>query len=768
MAASPGVISAAEESTAWPGVSRPTYLGGLGFGFKWNMGWMHDTLRYMQQDPVYRRYHHNELTFSFVYAFTENFILPLSTMRSFTARARCIRRWSATTGRSSRTCGLSTATCGPTPARSCCSWAASWRRSRSGRHGVTALGAARVTEHAGVQSLVRDLNHVYREQPALWALDSEPDGFFWLEPNDADLNVVAFARQSRAARTSSCTSATSPPCRARAIASGCRARALARGGQHRFALLRRQRPGQLRWDRAEPVPWHGQPYSAELTIPPLAALWLVPDVEWLPVGAAARGRPFDAWTHRVRVRSPRTRAPRLILRPGRRRRRPALHAPACPAGARRIGIYDGAPMARRGDRLLLPLRSATVGCRTPLALAARGAARPIAGLTRAFRARARSSAAADRAGDLRATRRHLQQAAPSPAAIPHLPRSRSWASRRSSSCRWRSSRGARLGLRRGLFWARRILLRRPGRPPGTGRRRARDGLAVILDVVYNHVGASGHSGAGRLRPLLHGEVRDASGARRSTTTTPSAIRCASGCRSQPRAGSATFASTGCGSTRSTRSSTRARAHRRGGRQRVHALGRRKLVIAESGLNDPRVMRPHARGGYGCDAAWADDFHHALRTLITDDHDGYYAEFGRVGQPREGVSPALRDDGGYSRVPQAPLRRAGRRRPPRRFVVFCQDHDQVGNRAFGDRLPARGPRRSRPSACCSPRSRRCCSWARSTARTRPFSSSPTTSTSASPRRRARGAAREFAAFAAFGAGDPRPTGARDVRGVEAHA
>ena len=74
----PGVISAAEESTAWPGVSRPTYLGGLGFGFKWNMGWMHDTLEYFQQDPIYRRYHHHELTFSLVYAFTENFVLPLS------------------------------------------------------------------------------------------------------------------------------------------------------------------------------------------------------------------------------------------------------------------------------------------------------------------------------------------------------------------------------------------------------------------------------------------------------------------------------------------------------------------------------------------------------------------------------------------------------------------------------------------------------------------------------------------------------------------
>ena len=74
----PGIISAAEESTAWPGVSRPTYLGGLGFGFKWNMGWMHDTLGYFQQDPIYRRYHHHELTFSLMYAFSENFILPLS------------------------------------------------------------------------------------------------------------------------------------------------------------------------------------------------------------------------------------------------------------------------------------------------------------------------------------------------------------------------------------------------------------------------------------------------------------------------------------------------------------------------------------------------------------------------------------------------------------------------------------------------------------------------------------------------------------------
>jgi maltooligosyltrehalose trehalohydrolase len=122
-------------------------------------------------------------------------------------------------------------------------------------------------------------------------------------------------------------------------------------------------------------------------------------------------------------------------------------------------------------------------------------------------------------------------------------------------------------------------------------------------------------------------------------------------------------------------------------RRVHALGRRKLVIAESGLNDPRVMRPHRRGGYGCDAAWADDFHHALRALITDDHDGYYAEFGRVGQLAKAFHRPHVHDGDYSEFRQRRFGAPAEDVPPRRFVVFDQDHDQVGNRAFGDRLPA---------------------------------------------------------------------------------
>ena len=122
-------------------------------------------------------------------------------------------------------------------------------------------------------------------------------------------------------------------------------------------------------------------------------------------------------------------------------------------------------------------------------------------------------------------------------------------------------------------------------------------------------------------------------------------------------------------------------------RRVHDLDPSALVIAESGLNDPKVMRGRERGGFGCDAAWADDFHHALRTLLTEDRDGYYADFGRLSQLAKALHRPHVDDGNYS-----PFRRKRFGAPaddvaPERFVVFSQDHDQVGNRAYGDRMPA---------------------------------------------------------------------------------
>ncbi len=122
-------------------------------------------------------------------------------------------------------------------------------------------------------------------------------------------------------------------------------------------------------------------------------------------------------------------------------------------------------------------------------------------------------------------------------------------------------------------------------------------------------------------------------------------------------------------------------------RRVHAINPRAYVIAESGLNDPIVMRPRERGGHACDAAWADDFHHALRTLITGERDGYYADFGRVAQLAKAFHRPHVDDGNYSRFRRRRFGAPAEDVAPERFVVFSQDHDQVGNRAFGDRMPA---------------------------------------------------------------------------------
>jgi 1,4-alpha-glucan branching enzyme len=276
----PGIISAAEESTAWPGVSRPTYLGGLGFGFKWNMGWMHDTLGYFEQDPIYRRYHHHELTFSLMYAFSENFILPLSHDEvvhgkgSLYGKMAGGDKWQKLANLRSLYAYM---------------WAhpgkkllfmgsefgqeAEWSYERS-----LDWHLLEQPDHAGIQALVRDLNRLYRDEPALWEIDADPTGFWWLEPNDADSNVLAFARASKDGERLVVFAANLSP--------------VPRTG-YRLGL-----PRACRWKEAlntdstyyggsdlgnmgalepEPIPWHSQPVSALVTLPPLAAVWFIPE-----------------------------------------------------------------------------------------------------------------------------------------------------------------------------------------------------------------------------------------------------------------------------------------------------------------------------------------------------------------------------------------------------------------------------------------------------------------------------------------------------------
>jgi 1,4-alpha-glucan branching enzyme len=275
----PGIISAAEESTAWPGVSRPTYLGGLGFGFKWNMGWMHDTLAYFQQDPIYRRFHHHELTFSLMYAFSENFILPLSHDEVVHGKGSLYGKMAGDPWQKRANLRALYAYMWAHPGKKLLFMGGELAQEREWGHERSLdWHLLEQVEHAGIQSLVRDLNRVYREEPALWEVDSDPSGFWWLEPNDADNNVVAFARASRDGERVLVFVANLSPVPQSAYRLG-----LPRPGRWREAMNTDSTfyggsdVGNLGGVQAEPIPWNGQPVSAEVTLPPLAAVWLVPD-----------------------------------------------------------------------------------------------------------------------------------------------------------------------------------------------------------------------------------------------------------------------------------------------------------------------------------------------------------------------------------------------------------------------------------------------------------------------------------------------------------
>jgi 1,4-alpha-glucan branching enzyme len=275
----PGVISAAEESTAWPGVSRPTYLGGLGFGFKWNMGWMHDTLAYFQHEPIHRRWHHHELTFSLAYAFTENFILPLSHDEVVHGKRSMISKMPGDRWQQLANLRALYAFMWAHPGKKLLfmgnefAQEQEWSEERSLDWHLLENRA-----HSGIQSLVRDLNRAYRDTPALWERDDDQMAFWWLEPNDAENSVFAFARIGKDASKPVVFVANLTP-----------------GPRHGYRL---GLPVPGRWTElvntdslryggsdignlggveTEDVPWMNQYHSAELSLPPLAALWLVPE-----------------------------------------------------------------------------------------------------------------------------------------------------------------------------------------------------------------------------------------------------------------------------------------------------------------------------------------------------------------------------------------------------------------------------------------------------------------------------------------------------------
>lgn len=194
----PDVITIAEESTAWPMVSRPTYLGGLGFGLKWDMGWMHDTLKYLALDPIYRKYHHNLLSFRMLYAFTENYMLPLSHDEVVHGKGSLLSKMPGDLWQKFANLRLLLGYQHAQPGKKLLFMGSDIGQWDEWNHDKSIdWHLLEYSSHRGVQRWVKDLNTAYRREPALHELDCEPEGFEWIDANDSENSCVSFLRKSR-------------------------------------------------------------------------------------------------------------------------------------------------------------------------------------------------------------------------------------------------------------------------------------------------------------------------------------------------------------------------------------------------------------------------------------------------------------------------------------------------------------------------------------------------------------------------------------------
>jgi 1,4-alpha-glucan branching enzyme len=289
----PGAVTIAEESTAWDGVTRPTHIigpsgfGGLGFGLKWNMGWMHDSLEYVSKDPVHRKYHHNEMTFSMVYAFSENYVLPISHDEVVHGKGSLVSKMPGDWWQKRANLRAYLAFMWSHPGKKLLFMGQEFAQGSEFDHDagpqwwVLDDSWPAAGDHRGVQDLVRGLNRVYRDTPPLWELDTSPEGFSWIDGGAAEDNVFCFARHDSAGRPLLVVSNFSP-----VVRPGYRVGLpTAPAGSHglwtevlntdatRYGGSGAGNPDPV---KAEPSAWHGRETSAELVLPPLATIWLRP------------------------------------------------------------------------------------------------------------------------------------------------------------------------------------------------------------------------------------------------------------------------------------------------------------------------------------------------------------------------------------------------------------------------------------------------------------------------------------------------------------
>ncbi len=274
----PGALTIAEESTAWPMVSRPTYAGGLGFSMKWNMGWMHDTLEYLREDPVHRRFHHDRLTFAQLYAYSENFVLPLSHDEVVHGKGSLVAKMPGDAWRKLANVRL-LATCQMTgPGKKLGFMGneiAQWKEWDAGRELDWALLDS--PAHRGVQHLMRDLNRLYRALPALHDLDFEQAGFAWIDCDDADNSVLTYRRSARDGRfvvvALNFTPVPRPGYRIGVPRAGAYREVFNSDSRH-YGGSDTGNAGAL---LAGTVPCNGMPCSLAVLLPPLAGIVLCPD-----------------------------------------------------------------------------------------------------------------------------------------------------------------------------------------------------------------------------------------------------------------------------------------------------------------------------------------------------------------------------------------------------------------------------------------------------------------------------------------------------------
>ncbi|MEY4982907.1 MAG: hypothetical protein RIR62_1173 [Pseudomonadota bacterium] len=269
-----GIMTVAEESTAFPGVSRPVDHGGLGFGFKWNMGWMNDTLSYMEKDPVYRQYHHHQMTFGLHYAWSENYILPISHDEVVHGKGSMLGKMPGGDWEKFANLRAYYAFMWAHPGKKLLFMGQEFAQGREWNHNQSLdWHLLDIPEHRGVQALVRDLNRLYRDTPALHVNDTRPEGFGWLEANDAPNSVYAWVRRGHAGDPMvACIVNMTPVERHYRLglpAAGRWAEVLNTDAEIYGGGGR----GNMGGIGTEPVEWHGQAQSALVTLPPLSAVW---------------------------------------------------------------------------------------------------------------------------------------------------------------------------------------------------------------------------------------------------------------------------------------------------------------------------------------------------------------------------------------------------------------------------------------------------------------------------------------------------------------